>query len=443
MIHCSAPARRSQLSTLYHARFTIDDPEPEYEYDPMNPSPSITFPSNILPDYLINDSMRQYVNNVVKIQYLLGDKLVLPEMIWEAVSRHAASKEAVSLLSQAYYSRQVNRNSFMLQDETVQHRVSKLKDMLLVAENRFNSDDAMAALHIVSLYLFDGGQGRWDEFLNFACSYTIRVLEDPRNGGSYPDRLERVSQKDQFVIKTTIWFDVLASVTTMKPPRLLNYIRQLFQPTLNWIPRTYTMLTPMGCENTVVWALAETSYLAYWKAKSISQGNLSIRQLVTQVQEIEPYLLPGPRPIEPREGPEGWSRFLTSEIFRTSTRLFLKTVESGDHPHVPEIRNCVEDTLAAIVGFPAPEAGLDYLAASAVIRSTVFGFYICGSLTDSEPVLNVLQSRLTQKPADEGVGNTTTISDLLTILWDERRMQMPGHPVRWRRLLRKRQILLV
>jgi hypothetical protein len=152
----------------------------------MNPSPSIIFPSNILPDYLINDSMRSYVNNVVKIQYLLGDKLVLPEMIWEAVSRHAPSKEAVSLLSQAYYSRQVNRNSFMLQDETVQHRVSKLKDMLLVAENRFNSDDAMAALHIVSLYLFDGGQGRWDEFLNFACSYTIRILDDPRYGCSYP-----------------------------------------------------------------------------------------------------------------------------------------------------------------------------------------------------------------------------------------------------------------
>jgi hypothetical protein len=42
-------------------------------------------------------------------------------------------------------------------------------------------------------------------------------------------------------------------------------------------------------------------------------------------------------------------------------------------------------------------------------------------------VLNVLQSRLTQKPADEGVGNnTTTILDLLTILWDERHMQTPG-----------------
>lgn len=384
--------------------------------------------------------MHNYVNNVVKIQYLLGDKVMLPEMIWEAVNRHIPSKEAVSLLSQAYHERQVNRNSSLLLDHTVQHRVSKLKEMLMLAETRFDADDAMAALHVVSLYLFDGGQGRWHEFLDFACSYTIKVLEDPRYG-DYIQALESTNEKDEFVIKTTIWFDVLASVTTMKPPRLLEYIRYLFHPTL--IPRKYSMLSPMGCDNTVVWALAETSNLAYCKAKSERQGSLSIRQLVNKVQDIEPWLLPGPQPIEPRDSPEGWSRYLTSEIFRTSTRLFLKSVESGDHPHVPEIQNCVHDTFAAIVSLPPAEAGLDILTTSAVIRSTVFAFYICGSLTDNEQILNVLQSRLTQKPSDEGVGNTTTISALLTRLWDERRLQMPGHPVRWRRLLRKAEILLV
>lgn len=396
-----------------------------------------------MPGYLINDSMHEYVNNIVKIQYLLGDKLLLPEMIWEAVSRHTPSKEAVSLLSQAYHSRRINRNSYMLQDEMVKHRVSQLKEMLSAAENKFNTDDAMAALHVVSLYLFDGGQGRWDEFLNFACSYAIRLLEDPHYFGNYPDALEASAQKDQFVIKTTIWFDVLASITTMRPPRLLKYIRQLFQPTLIWVPRKYSMLSPMGCENTVVWALAETSNLSYWKARLEAQGSLSIRHLVNQVQEIEPYLQQGPLPIEPHDSPEDWSRYLTSEIFRTSTRLFLKSVESGDHPHVPEIKECVRDTLGAILYYPPSEAGLDCLTISAIIRSTVFAFYICGSLTDDEQILNVLQSRLTQKPSDEGVGNTTTISELLTLLWDERRTQVPSHPVGWRKLLRKKEILLV
>jgi len=204
------------------------------------------------------------------------------------------------------------------------------------------------------------------------------------------------------------------------------------------------MMSPMGCENSVVWALAETSNLAYWKANSESRGNLSIRQLVTQVQEIERCLLPGPRPIQPRDSPEDWSRYLTSEIFRTSTRLFLKSVESGDHPYVSEIKACVQETLDAI-GRTPPQTGLDAIDSSTVIRSTVFAFYICGSLTDNESVLAFLQSRLTQKSGGDevGVGNTLTISNLLDDLWDERRMQKPGHPVRWRRRLRMSEILLV
>jgi hypothetical protein len=78
---------------------------------------------------------------------------------------------------------------------------STLKEMLLVAENRFNSDDAMAALHIISLYLFDGRQGRWDEFLDFACSYTVRVLDDPCYARSYPNALQGTIQKDEFVYR--------------------------------------------------------------------------------------------------------------------------------------------------------------------------------------------------------------------------------------------------
>lgn len=436
----SAPATRSRLSALYHAQFTIDDPELELDFDIMNPfpSPSTIIPSNILPDYLITDSMRYYVKNIVKFQYLLGDKVVLPEMIWEAVNRHIPSKEAVSLLSQAC---QANRSSYMLLDQGVQDRVLKVKEMLALAEAKFDADDAMAALHVVSLYLFDGGRGRWDAFLNFACSYTIKVLEDPRYGRNYPDALEGANMKDMFVIKTTIWFDVLASVTTLKPPRLLEYIRALFRPGLSWVPRQYSMLSPMGCENIVVWALAETSYLAFCKARSERQGTLSIRQLVHHVQEIEPWLQQGPQPIRPCDSPEGWSCYLISEIFRTSTRLYLKSVESGDHPHVPEIKDCVKDTFNAITNLPADQAA--HIISPAVTRSTVFAFYICGSLTDSEQVSNTLQSWLTQKRGEEGIGNTTTISDLLRELWDERRMQSPGQPVQWRRLLRRKEILLV
>src|SRR6266540_2429810 len=171
-----APAKQSKISALYHAPFTID-PEPEYLYDPANPSPSIILPSVFLPEDLITQSMREYVNNIVKIQYLLGDKWTLPKMIWDAVMNHSPSQEAVNLLAQTYHARHRNRAISVLDSEDMKQRVSNLKDILKNAELFLTADDAMAALHVVSLYLFDGGQGKWNEFLSVACTYVRRVLE--------------------------------------------------------------------------------------------------------------------------------------------------------------------------------------------------------------------------------------------------------------------------
>jgi hypothetical protein len=83
------------------------------------------------------------------------------------------------------------------------------------------------------------------------------------------------------------------------------------------------MMSPMGCENVVVqWALAETSYLSYWKAQQMEAGTLSIRQLVNLVQEIEPYLQPGPHLIRPQASVEEWSRYVVSEVFCASMMIF-------------------------------------------------------------------------------------------------------------------------
>jgi hypothetical protein len=422
------------LSLLYNAQFTID-PEPEPDF-PFN----IT-PAEYVPFTLVNESVRKYVNKIVDVQYLLGDNSTLPTMVWNSVISNFQSQEAIKLLALCYHTRQQDQNISLLQDISVQQRISNLKTVLTTAHS---ADDAMAALHIVSLYLFEGGRGRWSDFLSFACTYTIYVLRNPQYY-SFPEALEGANPKDAFVVKTTIWFDVLASITTRKPPILLEYIRALFSPNQSWVggPKSYSMLSPMGCENVVVWALAETSYLSWWKAKHTYRGDLSIRQLVSLVQEIEPYLLPGPRPVRPQLTPEDWTRYLASEIFRTSTKLFLKTVESGDFPNVLEIKECVMETLAAIKEFPVGIAN----KLSAVVRSTVFGIYICGSLTDNEDVLRSLEIHLLQHSGRgmeiSGIGNTSTISWLLRRLWDERLAQPPGQPVRWRRLLAKEEILLV
>jgi len=441
-----APALRSSLSLLYHAQFTIDDFDEEY--DPQMPH-IVPNPTEPVPQFIIGLSVQNYVNNVVNIQYLLGDRNSLPDMIWRSINAHAPSHEAVTLLSQLYFARQNPSVPFSLLDS--EDRISKLQGMLSRAQGDLSADDAMTALHIVSYYLFAGGQGRWHEFLVFACHYARKVLENPNFMYHYPTALDAATPKDQFVVKTAIWFDVLASITTRKPPQLLLYIRALFKPDNSYVgtPMTCSMMSPMGCENTVVWALAETSDLSYWKRRGERNGDLSVRELVRRVQEIEPYLADPIRPIRPQVSPEDWSRFVASEIFRTSTKLFLKSVESGDFPHVQEIRDGVSKTLQAIRDTPKGIGGgrgggmSDDRSQSAIVRSTVFGSYICGSLTDDYHVLTQLTNHLEQNAGHEGVGNCWDVSTTLKGLWKSRGTIGPRRPVPWRKHLAQQGILLV
>lgn len=438
-----APARRSTFSKLYDFSFdNLFTIEPE-EQVPRTIGVSYFYPSNHIPFKVINDSLKNYVDNVVKIQYLLGDREILPNMIWDAISNHDDSKEAVTLLSKAYYGRQLDPTVPVLTDYEFNGPMVILRNSLLYKkqQTKFTSDDAMTALHVVSLYLFDGGGGDWHIFLNLAITYVEQVLKNPAFYENYPAALEAANSKDEFVVKTTIWFDVLASITSQQPPQLLQYIRELFKPDLSWIgrPPSYSMMSPMGCKNQVVWALAETSYLSCWKRANEQQGTLSITELVRKVADIDVYLEEGPLPERPQKNDEDWTRYLASEIFRTATRLFLKTVESGDHPRVSEIRQAVDKTFHAIESFPRHVDGVHQ---SAIVRSTVFGIFICGALSDNPVQQRTLTIHLCQNTGDDsGVGNCGMTSGLLEELWDARTHD--GQPVRWRDLLRARKVLLV
>ena len=437
-----APATKSSFSRdLYHTHFKIeDDPGPLFaDGDPIIMH---FYPSTQIPFEFLNASLRHYVDNVVKIQYLLGNKEILPRMIWHSVKSHGESHEAVTLLSRAYYGRQENPNFSVLKDVSTIGTIDTLKQSLSF-KNKFTADDAMTALHIVSLYLFDGGRGRWDHFLTFAVQYVKNVLDNPSFMGSYSAALEAANHKDEFIVKTTIWFDVLAAITTQQPPLLMSYIRELFSPYRSSIgpAPAYSMLEPMGCTNTVVWALAETTYIAYWKQRHEQSGNLSVRELVRKVQEIELHLSPLPRPYKPQTGPAEWSRFFASEMFRTATKLFLKTVENGDFPLSPDIQEGVNETFKAILEPKNQE--LDVKAT--IVRSTVFPIFICGAfmLAEDRERRRELVLQLIQNSGPESVGNCATISKLLETLWYTRQSNMPSAPVEWRQHLMKAEVLLV
>ncbi|KAF4613698.1 hypothetical protein D9613_007940 [Agrocybe pediades] len=451
----ATPATRSSFSIHYNFNledlnlYSFDDLEDSqlpYGIIPNQGDPPLvthTHPSTLLPDEIFYDSLRHYVDNVVKIQYLLGDKNVLPEMIWSAITNHRESRNAVSLLSKAYYGRQDNPQFVVLDDNEVKTHLNAIHNALERTQLRFTVDDAMTALHIVSLYLFDGGKGRWNTFLSFAVMYVKHYLRsryyNPRAA------LEAAAPKDEFVIKTTIWFDVLAAITTQKPPLLLEEIRELFAPDRQSFvgkPPSYSMLSPMGCENVVVYALAETANLAYWKRKHEQAGDLSVSQLVHRVQEIDALLGEGPLPEAPQPTAEDWARYRAAEIFRTATRLLLKVVESGDYPLVPEIQVAAKATFNAIEAISTSPYALSLSEyRSAIVRSTVFGFFICGAFSTLPEHRHKLSLMLRQDCGTEGVGNCSAILELLEKLWDQQ--TPPNRPVRWRKILRQYNVLLV
>ena len=341
----------------------------------------------------------------------------------------------------------------------------------LLHRSDYTEGDAMAGLHVVSTFLFSGGRGPWDLFLDIAVKFVSSVLNNPKYYGP-EDVLKHCSETTRFIIKTTMWFDVLASVTTQQVPRFLSVYRQLFGRSGAFIGEGVTapeisMLPVMGCENHIVLAIAEISDLACWKENHTRRNALSVPQLVERGIEIERTYLSGDSPYatvsasDPGYGlglnahahPNGdgsattvdleilQRRRLTNEIFRASARVYLHTVLSGENPLCPEIVLGVTDTIHALRQVPtdAPRIHRD------VIRSVVFGICMCGCLTDDRGQRSFLLKML-QSQQGESVGNVAEVQALMEKVWERRdHNQHHGQPVNWRDVMREstKELLLL
>jgi C6 transcription factor Pro1 len=440
----AAPAIASSFSPLYHLEFP-------HEYFAVEELDSLygmlKSPTVFMPQHYVDELVTHYMKDVINIQYILAD-YDIPKIIFESITRHEHSKNAVKLLASIHAKRFRRPDTPVLQvyDPDTNERLSSLRT-LLNQQHDLITEDAMAALHVVSSILFDGGRGAWKDWLHVANCYVDNLFA--RFHGP-ADALLNCHANEAFVVKTAIWFDVLASVTTQRSPHFLEAIRAMFDPNRSGIcdasltPPQYSMMSPMGCENHVVWALAETSELSVWKREQSRAGSLSIPELVHKASFIEAYLSPAVAYTELPTGTRECSRYLASDIFRASARLYLRSVVSGDYPDVPEIRESVEDTLQCIQRIPPGETGQSTIARS-VVRSTVFSFFICGALAE-ESQRHIILERV-EREICESLGNCSSIRTLLTKLWEER----PQHPTRrgsnppveWRGLLKDSQMLLV
>jgi C6 transcription factor Pro1 len=416
-----------------------------YDADPVIPEiPEIPEMTLIMPYYSTpqdHDSLAGfYTKNVLSLQYLLADEDIHRMMSSTADSGHRVVFTAVSILSGIYQNRIAGRGN-----DSVKPAYGQLASMFK-EPTTFTVDHAIAALHTVSSFLFDGGRGRWEPWLRIACNFADGYLQQPAY--SINDHIANFCDDriGCFILRTAMWFDVIASVTLFCPPHFLSQYRKLFDPDqafgnpwLFYEPRM-SMLSVMGCENRVVWAMGEISNLACWKAEQERKGRLSMPVLVERGVDIERKLLNpmGPEAPCPRDELQLQQR-LSADIFRASTRLYLHSVISGDFPYVPEIMKSVKEVVECL-----DHARQHFKRTSrSVVRSVVFSIFICGCLTDDLRVRKFLIDTL-EEQANETVGNCSEVKRLMETVWANRgEMPNPSQPVPWREELKRSGLLLV
>lgn len=393
------------------------------------------FPFNL--DSHQNTALKYYMDNVLRMQYLHADGS-LDYALWDLIHSSASAREAACLLSD------LHRKSFQFgkAELLTSTDMSRLQTVLL-PKQPLDEGDALAGLCVVSYFLFMGGKGQWQAFLDAACRFSIDILQ--AYGGA-SRVLRTCSESLRFIIKTSIWFDVLASATLVRKPIMLDVVSELFSPythaAIDGNPlelcEEYSMLSIMGCDNHIVYALAKIAELAAWKEHNRSTSQLSVPELVRRGQDIEKILKRSSLPMTSHDpahtsayDERNRQRQLTSEVFRASAHVYLHSVISGDYPQCPEIIEAVNQTIECLKAAESGQTG------RAVVRSVVFSICIAGCLTDNRDHKWYLTKRLEEQ---RGIGNCTQVQHLINKVWHRRGGR---EQVDWRQVMREAEMLLV
>ncbi|KAL6297859.1 fungal-specific transcription factor domain-containing protein [Sparassis latifolia] len=437
-----SPASSSTPFSAYY-NFTYDDEDLNDTTSPTGPVIPPTLNGYALPIAAEHSDMIQYyLQNVLPIQYLLADSSISAFML-RLLQESSSARDAACALSSLHLQCVRFPSRAHSSDVTA---IFRRIESTLSSKSRYNEGDAMAGLHIVSTFLFTGGRGAWMPYLDIASQFVDSVLTNPRFYGP-EEVLRRCSESTRFIIKTTMWFDVLASVTTQQVPRFLATYRQLFGRSGAYIDDPLasapeiSMLPVMGCENHIVLAIAEISSLAHWKESHRARGCLSVPRLVERGVDIENRYLSAsagayapPDPSSLAADPDvAARRQLTNDIFRASARVYLHTVLSGDFPSCPEIIAGVAETIECLRRVPTHLPAVS----RGVVRSVVFGICICGCLTD-DPRHRAFLLKMLESQQGESVGNVSEVRKLMEDVWARRECNQGG-PVNWRDVMRESQ----
>lgn len=220
--------------------------------------------------------LSHYMRHVLRIQYLLADPSI-ENFIFRFAQTSPTASSAMCLLSAVHQQRmrsiEFPRGSGLCDTAEMDHLFRQTRSMLR-GRDTYTEGDAMAGLHVVSCFLFTGGHGPWNYFLHVAICWVESVLLDTRYHGPL-DAYTHCTESKQFIIRTTMWFDVWSAVTKRTQPRFRKIYRELFDGEHGYSTAQagkVDMLPVMGCTNETVLAMSETASLAYWKDEHMKQS---------------------------------------------------------------------------------------------------------------------------------------------------------------------------
>lgn len=156
-----------------------------------------------------------------------------------------------------------------------------------------------------------------------------------------------------FFVGIIIWYETLSCATTGLKPLVETSCRDSNAPPPVQLEKI------MGCENWAVFQIMDIANLSHWKTVEEANGTLSMRELVRRGAEIEQILeeglaknsldstafeqlSPSSRCKPNQNIPE------VTRIFASAALVYLHVIVSGPYPEIPEVRQSVLRTAAAI-----------------------------------------------------------------------------------------------
>lgn len=275
-----------------------------------------------------------------------------------------------------------------------------------------------------------------------------------------------MSSAARLALKSTMWLDVISTVTLLAVPRYLQFYRRLYlggggfwaasgRYTLEELDTRVESLT--ACPDEILLGIAEISSLECWKVQEMRKGTLSMRELIRRGDILERHLRIECEPAYAPEtdqtrlhpgsamssdptttglprtaSPADVARQLVAKIFRETALVYLYTVLNGSYPAVPEIMQSVDVIVQLLRQLPV----------SIMDRGLMFPIYLAGCLTDDTVQRDVLRTRLLG--IQDGFRNVHQTVGVLETVWHRRDSR--GDAVEWRDLLHvqgRHRLLLV